>query len=93
MVEDVMVKAGKDQDFDEMLSKIGPDATATFDNSPSNPTEHASSEATNAATAVNAAPAVDDDDEELEEDDDDAAALEEDDEIDEEEDVEDEAGV
>jgi hypothetical protein len=85
--EDVMAKAGKDQDFDEILSKIGPDATATFDNSPSNPTEHASSEATNAATAVDGS------DEDLEEDDDDAAALEEDDELDEEEDVEDEAGV
>jgi len=82
-----MAKAGKDQDFDEILSKIGPDATATFDNSPSNPTEHASSEATNAATVV------DDEDEELEEEDDDAAALEEDDEMDEEEDVDDEAGV
>jgi hypothetical protein len=80
-----MAKAGKDQDFDEILSKIGPDATATFDNSPSNPTEHASSEATNSATVV--------DDEELEEEDDDAAGLEEDDELDEEEDVEDEAGV
>ena len=80
-----MAKAGKDQDFDEILSKIGPDATATFDNSPSNPAEHASSEATNAATVV--------DDDELEEEDDDAAALEEDDELDEEEDVEDEAGV
>jgi len=80
-----MAKAGKDQDFDEILSKFGPDATATFDNSPSNPAEHASSEATNAATVV--------DDEELEEEDDDAAALEEDDELDEEEDVEDEAGV
>jgi hypothetical protein len=91
-VEDVMAKAGKDQNFDEILSKIGPDATATFDNSLSNPTEHASSEATNAATAVDAAPAVNDD-EELEEEDDDAAALEEDDEIDEEEDVDDEAGV
>jgi hypothetical protein len=85
--EDVMAKAGKDQDFDEILSKIGPDATATFDNSPSNPTEHAGSEATNAATAVNGDDAV------LEEEDDDLAALEEDDELDEEEDVEDEAGV
>ncbi|MCU1252583.1 MAG: hypothetical protein JWQ49_5612 [Edaphobacter sp.] len=86
-VEDVMAKAGKDQDFDEVLSKIGPDATATFDNSPSNPTEHASSEATDAATTVNGRDA------ELEEEDDDLAALEEDDELDEEEDVEDEAGV
>ena len=82
-----MAKAGKDQGFDEILSRIGPDATAMFDNSPSNPTEHASSEATNAATAD------DGEDEDLEEEDDDDAALEEDDELDEEEDVEDEAGV
>jgi hypothetical protein len=79
-----MPKVGRDQDFDEIFSKIGPDATATFDNSASAPTEHASSEAT---TAVDGA------DEELEEKDDDAAALEEDDEEDEEEDVEDKAGV
>jgi len=82
-----MAKVGKERDFDEIMSKVGPDATATFDNSPSNPTEHASSEATNAATAV------DGDDEDLEEEDDDAAMLEDDDELDEEEDVEDEAGV
>ena len=48
-----MAKVGRDQDFDEILSKVGPDATATFDNSASNPTEYASSEATNAATAIN----------------------------------------
>ena len=82
-----MAKVGRDQDFDEILRKIGPDATATFDNSASNPTEHASSEATNAATAV------DGEDEELEEEDDDAAAMEEDDEEDEVEDVEDEAAL
>ena len=82
-----MGRVGKDQDFDEILSKIGPDAAATFDNSPRNPTERASSEATNAAAAVNGRDA------ELDEEDDDAAALEEDDELDEEEDVEDEAGV
>lgn len=81
-----MADASKNQGFDEILRKIGPDATATFDNSASNPTEHASSEATNAAIAVG-------DDEDLEEEDDDAAAEEEDDEEDEEEDVEDEAGV
>jgi hypothetical protein len=77
----------QDKGFDEILNEIGPDATATFDNSPSNPTEHASSEATNAATAVNG------EDEKLEEEDDDDAALEEDDEENEEEDVADEAGV
>jgi len=82
-----MAKVGRDQDFDEILSEIGPDAAATFDNGPSNPTEHASSEAANAATAFNGRDA------ELEEEDDDAALLEEDDELDEEEDVEDEAGV
>jgi hypothetical protein len=78
-----MPKVGRDQDFDEIFSKVGLDATATFDNSASIPTEHASSEATNAATAV------DGEDGDLEEKDDDAAALEEDDE----EDVEDKAGV
>jgi hypothetical protein len=82
-----MAKVSKGQDFDEILSKIGLDATATFDNLVSNPTEHASSEAMKAATVV------DGEDEELEEEDDDAAQLEDEDEIDEEEDVEDEAGV
>ncbi len=47
-----MADTSKNQGFDEILRRIGPDATATFDNSASNPTEHASSEATNAATAV-----------------------------------------
>lgn len=82
-----MAKVGKDQDFDSFFSRVGPDATSTFDNSTSDSTEFANSEATNAATAV------DGDDEELEEEDDDAAEMEEDDEDAEEEDVEDEAGV
>jgi hypothetical protein len=82
-----MAKVGKDQDFDSFFSKVGPDATSTFDDSASDPTERASSEATNVATAV------DGEDDALEEEDDDAAAMEEDDEEDEEEDVEDEAGV
>ena len=74
---------------DETLRNIGPDATATFDNSTSNPTGRASSEATNAATAV------DEDNDNLEDEflageDDDAAIDEEDDEENEEEDVEDE---
>ena len=80
-----MPGTSKDQSFDEILNKIGPDATATFDNSVGDSTEFANSEATNAATAVGG------EDEELDEEDDDAAALEEDDEEDEEEDVEDEA--
>jgi hypothetical protein len=77
----------KNQSFDEPLHEIGPDATAMFDNSASSPTEHASSEATNAATAV------DREDERLEEEDDDAAELEEDDEENEEINIEDEAGL
>ena len=80
-------KPTQDLSFDETLRNIGPDATATFDNSPSNPTEHASSEATNAATAVAG------DDEEQEDEDDDAAGEEEVDEEDEEQDVEDEASL
>ncbi len=82
-----MAKVGKDQDFDSFFSKVGPDATSTFDNSTGDSTEFANSEATNAATAVRGGDAG------LEEEDDDAAELEEDDELDEEEDVEDEAGV
>jgi hypothetical protein len=88
-----MADTSKDKSFDEILRNIGPDATATFDNSPSNPTEYASSEATNAATAVEG------EDEDLtnedldEEDDDDAAIEEEDDEENEGEDVEDEANL
>jgi hypothetical protein len=77
--------ASRNQSLDEILQRIGPDATATFETSASNPAKHASSEATNAATAG------DGEDEELEEEDDDAAALEEDDEENEEVDVEDEA--
>lgn len=34
----------KRSNSDDDFLNIGPDATATFDNSPSNPTEHASSE-------------------------------------------------
>ena len=82
-----MAKVGKDQDFDSFFSKVGPDATSTFDNLAGDSTEFANSEAMNAATAV------DDEDETLEEEDGDAAELEEDDEDIEEEDVEDEAGV
>jgi hypothetical protein len=86
-----MTDSTNNQSFDEILRKIGPDATATFDNSASNPTEHASSEATNAATSVDGDD--DEEDEDLEDEDDDDAELEEDDEEDEEEDVADEAGV
>lgn len=74
-----------DQNAGEFLGKIWLDAMATFDNSDSNASEHASSE------GVYAVAAVDEEDERLDEEDDDAAALEEDDEENEEADVEDEA--
>ena len=79
-----MTNALKNQRFDDLLRNIGPDATATFNNSASNPIEHASS----AATAMDEG-----DDKDLEEEDDDTAEEEEDEEDNEEEDVEDEAGV
>lgn len=47
-------------EFEDPIRSIGPDSTATFDNTASNPTEHASSEALDAATAVD-----DEDDEDL----------------------------
>jgi hypothetical protein len=76
-----MADVSKDKSFDEILREVGPDATAMFDNTASNPTEHASSEATNAATAVNGRGADkdegDDEDEKLEDEDDDAAEEEE----------------
>jgi len=39
-----MAVSKKRNSSDDDFLKVGPDATATFDNSPSNPTEHASSE-------------------------------------------------
>lgn len=83
----MMPDALRNHGFDEILRKIGPNATAIFDHSVRNPTEHAGSEATHVATAA------DDDDEKLKQEDDAAAAEEEDDEEDEEVDVEDKAGV
>ena len=81
-----MAQAMQIESSGDVLSGIGPDATAMFDGSKSNPTEFASSEALSAATA-----GVDDDDEEeLDEDD---AEEEEDDEEDEDEDVEDAADL
>jgi hypothetical protein len=79
-----MTQAAYIQGTDDPIKNIGPDATAMFANSSSNPTEHAGSEALNAATAE------DDADEELDED---AAEEEEDDEEDEEEDAEDAADL
>ncbi|WP_348267935.1 hypothetical protein P8936_01490 [Edaphobacter paludis] len=62
-----MARAKEHSNSDDDFIKVGPDATATFDNSASNPTEHASSE------NLNAVETEDDDleDEDLDEDDDD----------------------
>ncbi len=75
-------------DVDDILREVGPDSTATFDNSASDPTEHASSE------NLRVAPKVDDEDDDDEdddvEDDDDEEDEDEDDDLeDEDEDVED----
>ena len=74
--------------FDSFFSKVGPDATSTFDNSSGDSTDFANSEATDAATFV-----AGDGESALEEEDDDLAAEEEDDEDNEEEDVEDDADL
>ncbi|MEO6815310.1 MAG: hypothetical protein ABI177_01305 [Edaphobacter sp.] len=80
---------------DDDFLNIEPDATATFDSSPSNPTEHASSENLDATDDVDDDKLEDedldeedddDDDEEYEDDDDDDDEEEEEDEDDEEED-------
>lgn len=68
-----MALAKTNSNADADLIKVGPDATATFDNSASNPTEHASSE------NLNAVETEDDDleDEDLDEDDDEEEDYEE----------------
>jgi len=59
-----MVSAKKQSSSDDDLFKVGSDATATFDNSASNPTEYASSENLDATEADE-----DEVDEDLDEDD------------------------
>lgn len=81
--ETTMPAAAAHTDIDEILREVGPDSTATFDNTASNPTEHASSESLYAAAAD---PDVDEDEDE--EDDVEDDDLDEDDE-DDDEDIED----
>ncbi len=69
--------------IDEILREVGPDSTATFDNSPSRPTEHASSENLRLAPK-------DEDDEDIEDDEDEDEDLEDEDDLDEDADDEDE---
>ncbi len=73
----------KRSNSDEDFLNVGPDATATFDSSPSNPTEHASSENLDA---------IDDDDDELEDEDLDEEEESDDDDDDGEEEDEDDEG-
>jgi hypothetical protein len=73
-------------DFNDPFRNIGPDSTAVFDESPSNPTEHASSENLSAASK----PEDDEDEDEDEELDDEEDDEDEDEEEEEEEEDEDE---
>ena len=76
-------------DIDDILREVGPDSTATFDNSPSNPTEYASSENLRVAPKDDDDDLEDEDDEDLDEDDEDEDLEDEDDEDLEDEDDED----
>jgi len=86
-----MAIAKKQRNPDDDFLKVGPDATATFDNSPSNPTEHAGSENLNAVEAededLEDEDLDEDEDEEYEEEDDEEEEYDEED--DDEEDEED----
>jgi hypothetical protein len=64
-------------DFEGDFRKVGPDATATFDNSVSDPTEHASSE--NLDFAAKADDDLDEDNVETDDEDEDDDELEDDD--------------
>ena len=78
--ESTMPATVANTDLDDILREVGPDSTATFDNSASNPTEHASSE------NLRVAPKDDDEEDEDEDVDDD---LEDDEDEDEDEDEDD----
>src|SRR6185437_2261977 len=78
-----MAIAKKQHNPDDDFLKVGPDATATFDNSPSNPTDHASEN----LEALDAEDEDEDlDDEDLDEDEEYEADEEDDEEDDDEED-------
>jgi len=80
-----MAIAKRHNSSDDDFLKVGPDATATFDNSASNPTEHASSE------NLDAVEADEDDleDEDFDEEDDEEESDEEDEEYEDDDDEED----
>lgn len=90
-------------DFNDPFRNIGPDSTAVFDESPSNPTEHASSENLSAASKPEddedededeeLDEEEDDEDEDEEEDDEDEEEEEDDDDLDEDEEEDDELRV
>jgi hypothetical protein len=81
-----MAISTQDNDLNDPLRNIGPDSTAVFDESASNPTEHASSENLGAASGLED---EDEDEEEGEEDDDVEEDLDEDDDDDDEEEEDD----
>jgi len=87
--ESTMPATAISTDLDDILREVGPDSTATFDNTASNPTEHASSESLYAA----ADPDLDEEDEDEEdedEDEDDDDDDEEEEDVDDDEDLDDE---
>jgi hypothetical protein len=83
-----MAIAKQHSNTDDDFIKVGPDATATFDNSASNPTEHASSENLDAVEAED--DDLEDEDEDLDEDDEEEDDEEEDEEESDDDVVEDE---
>jgi hypothetical protein len=76
-----MAISTQDNDLNDPLRNIGPDSTAVFDESASNPTEHASSENLGAASEL--------EDEDVEDEDEDDDVEDDDDEEDEDEEEED----
>ena len=77
-----MARMTQTADLEDPIRWIGPDSTATFDNSVSNPTEYASSE--NSARSIEDTEPEDDDEEDDDDDDDDDDEDEDEDDADEE---------
>jgi hypothetical protein len=88
-----MAISTQDNDLNDPLRNIGPDSTAVFDESASNPTEHASSENFGAASELDDEDVEDEEegeDDDVEEDLDEEEEEEDEDEDDDDEDEEDE---
>jgi hypothetical protein len=85
-----MAIAQKQSSSDDDFLKVGPDATATFDNSPSNPTEYASSENLDEDEVDEDIDEEGDEEEEYDEEDDEEEEYQDDDESDDDEEDDDE---